>query len=41
VRTPQFLKSWLSGLGIGPAPSPAEVQQRGAFRGRGQRLGGN
>jgi Derlin-2/3 len=39
VRTPAALKRWLSGLGVGPAPSPAEVQQRGVFRGRGQRLG--
>ncbi|GBF93961.1 derlin [Raphidocelis subcapitata] len=39
VRTPAALKRWLGGMGVGPAPSPAEVQQWGVFRGRGQRLG--
>ena len=39
LRTPAALRRWLSHMGVGPAPSPAEVQQRGVFRGRGQRLG--
>ena len=39
LRTPRLLKAWVSNLGAGPAPSPAEAQQRAAFRGRGQRLG--
>lgn len=39
LKTPGFLKSWLSDLGVGPAPTPAQQQQRSAFRGRGQRLG--
>ena len=39
IWTPRFLKEWVSNMGIGPAPNPADVQQRTVFRGRGQRLG--
>jgi hypothetical protein len=41
LRTPVFLKSWVSNMGIGAPPSVQEQQQRGAFRGRGMRLGAN
>ncbi|KAI8465337.1 MAG: Der1-like family-domain-containing protein, partial [Monoraphidium minutum] len=39
IWTPQFLKNWVSNMGVGPPPSPEQQQQRTVFRGRGQRLG--
>lgn len=39
LKAPAFLRAWLGGMGVGPAPSVAEQQARSAFRGRGQRLG--